>query len=578
MNRVGARRTWPAALALAAAVSIATTRGGAAQAPQAPTTYAALTQAVAAAAAAAPALVHVGSAGESVENRPLPLVVISPGLSDAGAASVKAAGKLRVWVRAGARGDAAEGTEAALALIRDLAAGQHGEWLGSVALIVTPLVNPDGHERVSAEHLGRRNGPASGLGQRLNAANVDVEHDYVRLDSPEARSLLAVFTAYDPHVVIDLDTNDNACSGYAVAYRAPLNPNISDRLAGLARSDWAPFVARNLQSKYSIDAGPDGRFAADTTCGLPGAAPPAGPAASPAPGRGARAGRAGGAAARGPAAESRGRGPATAGRVGADGGSAAAPPPAPPPEPWLSPADAPLTFASYFGLRNRLVLSGLTDGFRPFPDRVRAATRFLEEAIAFTYGANTRIEKAIEATDPEMMVGTTMATGWQPMLANSTAISVRRGTVTPAAGTPSFERAPSTPAEALDRTGFQADTTEPMAAEYYIPEDATAVLDLLRRHGIQLRQLTQSTRGVDQFSVTGAAVVTEIDGHAMKKLTGTWQPAPAAVVPGGAWVVRMNQRLARVAFTLLEPGSNDGLVAWGVLRNTDTSYPILRKR
>jgi hypothetical protein len=224
------------------------------------------------------------------------------------------------------------------------------------------------------------------------------------------------------------------------------------------------------------------------------------------------------------------------------------------------------------------VLSGLTDGFRPFPDRVRAATRFLEEAIAFTYGANSRIEKAIEATDPEMMVGATLATGWQPMLATSRPISVPRGMVTPTAGASSFERAPSTPAEALDRTGLQADTTEPMAAEYYIPEDATAVLDILRRHGIQLRQLTQATRGVEQFSVTGSAVVAEIDGHSMEKLTGTWQPAPGVAVPIGAWVVRMNQRLARVAFTLVEPASNDGLVAWGILRNTDTSYPILRKR
>ena len=51
--------------------------------------------------------------------------------------------------------------------------------------------------------------------------------------------------------------------------------------------------------------------------------------------------------------------------------------------------------------------------------------------------------------------------------------------------------------------------------------------------------------------------------------------------PAGAWEVRMNQPLARLAFYLLEPTSDDGLVAWNSLdeRLKDAKvYPILRKR
>jgi hypothetical protein len=164
------------------------------------------------------------------------------------------------------------------------------------------------------------------------------------------------------------------------------------------------------------------------------------------------------------------------------------------------------------------------------------------------------------------------------MLASSTPISVRRGSVEPISGTASFARTAAPAASALDRTSLQADATETVAAEYFIPEDATAVLDVLRRHGVQLRQLAQATRGVEQFTISGTTPVADVDGHVLKKLTGSWQPAPGVVVPIGAWVVRMNQRLARVAFTLLEPASNDGLVAWNVLDNAATSYPILRKR
>jgi hypothetical protein len=65
----------------------------------------------------------------------------------------------------------------------------------------------------------------------------------------------------------------------------------------------------------------------------------------------------------------------------------------------------------------------------------------------------------------------------------------------------------------------------------------------------------------------------------MRRLAGTWQPAPGVVVPIGTWVVRMNQRLSRLAFSLLEPASSDGLVAWNVIDpSTLKTYPILRKR
>jgi murein tripeptide amidase MpaA len=160
------------------------------------------------AAAAAPARVHTGQIGTSVEGRAIPLVVIGATVPDAEAASVRAATGLRVWVRAGVHGNDAAGTTAALALVADIAAGRHAEWFGPVILLVTPLVNPDGYARVSPDHLGTRPGPAEGVGQRSNAAGVDIDHDYVRLDSPEARAMTAFVAAYDPQVAIDVRTAD----------------------------------------------------------------------------------------------------------------------------------------------------------------------------------------------------------------------------------------------------------------------------------------------------------------------------------------------------------------------------------
>jgi hypothetical protein len=52
-------------------------------------------------------------------------------------------------------------------------------------------------------------------------------------------------------------------------------------------------------------------------------------------------------------------------------------------------------------------------------------------------------------------------------------------------------------------------------------------------------------------------------------------------VPGATWEVPLNQPLSRLAFYLLEPASDDGLVAWNALDDQlqdAKDYPIARKK
>ena len=58
--------------------------------------------------------------------------------------------------------------------------------------------------------------------------------------------------------------------------------------------------------------------------------------------------------------------------------------------------------------------------------------------------------------------------------------------------------------------------------------------------------------------------------------------ARRVTVPAGSFAVPMNQKLARLAFYLLAPTSDDGLVTWNTLDEmlgADVKeYPILRKK
>lgn len=83
------------------------------------------------------------------------------------------------------------------------------------------------------------------------------------------------------------------------------------------------------------------------------------------------------------------------------------------------------------------------------------------------------------------------------------------------------------------------------------------------------------------FTISANNPAQNFEGHAMRKIEGTWESAADATVPRGALEVSTNQPLGRLAFYLLEPASDDGLVAWNFLDDQlkdARTYPILRKK
>ena len=96
-----------------------------------------------------------------------------------------------------------------------------------------------------------------------------------------------------------------------------------------------------------------------------------------------------------------------------------------------------------------------------------------------------------------------------------------------------------------------------------------------------------ATKGLEQFAITAntqrpATNSIDTGSHGLRSLDGTWA-ATDVTAPIGSFAVAMNQKLARLAFYLLEPKSDDGLTAWNYLDDVlategGKSYPILRKK
>jgi hypothetical protein len=248
----------------------------------------------------------------------------------------------------------------------------------------------------------------------------------------------------------------------------------------------------------------------------------------------------------------------------------AAPAPAPP-EPaieaaWAAPSHRLAVTANYVGARNRFAVVGVVHARDAAPERSNAASRFLQEALGFAWAASARIKKACEDADKQLLVGRSLPTSARPSTIGQVEILM---SAPPAEGGPAAKRTEATATVTMrDRLRFEPATDEVLAAEYFLPPDETAIVDLLKHHGIQVRQLTQPTKGVEEFVIASAAPGTP-------QVAGGWKPT-AADVPAGSWVVRMNQPLARLAFSLLEPTSDESVATF--LRENGKIYRIMRRR
>src|SRR5579863_138315 len=204
---------------------------------------------------AAPALVHYTTYGTTSEQRAMPLAVVGTDLRDASPAAVRASGKLRVHIQANIHAGEVEGKESALILLRELAMGKHDDWLKSIVFLITPIFNADGNEAFSLTNRQRQNGPINGEGTRQNAQGININRDFMKLETPEGQAFAKLWIDYNPDVGFDLHTSDGSTHGYYLTYAPPLNPDTSDAIMSIMKDEWFPFVTKNIKDKHGWDTG-----------------------------------------------------------------------------------------------------------------------------------------------------------------------------------------------------------------------------------------------------------------------------------------------------------------------------------
>jgi len=464
---------------------------------------------------------HLTEFGYTTEGRKLPLLVYGD-LWDATAEEVAQAGKTRVFIQANIHAGEVCGKEALLMLVRELAGGAYAEWADSLVLLIAPVYNADGNERISLYNRPRQHGPIGGMGQRPNAQGFDLNRDHMKLDSPEARSLVGLMNAYDPHVLIDLHTTNGTVHGYHLTYSPPLNPNTADPIIDLLRGRWLPEVRTAIRETYEWEFYYYGNV------------PRAGSSREPG---------------------------------------------------WYTFDHRPRFNNNYVGLRNRIAILSEAYSYATFEDRILATFAFVKENLHYAHRNAAMIRRIVETADLGPVAGREMAVR-SAYARSAEPVEILLGEITegrnPYTGEVMFQREDSIiPTSMYEYGQFSAVETERAPRTYFVSPSLATVIERLSAHGIRFEELAGPREmELERFRIDSTSVAAQpFQGRHERTLSGAYEPV-VQTLEEGTLAVPVDQPLGRLVFYLLEPRSDDGLVAWALMDDVVADaeyYPILRE-
>ena len=203
--------------------------------------------------AAAPELRMV-SLGKSGENRDIWMVVASKERAFTPDA-LKRSGKPVLLAQAGIHSGEIDGKDAGLMLLRDMTVrGTRRQLLDRVNLLFVPIFNTDGHERISAFGRVNQRGPER-MGWRTNAQNLNLNRDFMKLDTPEVRAMVAAIDRWNPDLYLDLHVTDGADYQYDVTWGWSRGTGWSPSIVRWLDDVLQPALDRDLKAAGHIPGG-----------------------------------------------------------------------------------------------------------------------------------------------------------------------------------------------------------------------------------------------------------------------------------------------------------------------------------
>ena len=458
------------------------------------------------------AIIKVETLAVSTEGRAIPLLIIADPM-------IKSPSKLATdkrvvfYIQANIHAGEVEGKEASLMFARDVISGMKKEVLKNVIVLICPNFNPDGNEQISPNNRTYQNGPKNGVGLRHNGQMLDINRDAMKLETPEMNGLLKnVLLKWDPQIMVDCHTTNGSYHEEPVTFTWMMNPAGDRSLMNYMEKQMMPAVSTTLRQGYQVENCFYGEFIDMKN----------------------------------------------------------------PEKGWEYDATEPRYLTNYVGIRNRLAILNENYVYADYQSRVLGCYGLLNSIADFAASHAREIKSLIHEADQK-----TIDRGMNPAPADSFPIkfigkplqdkvtikTYEVDVVTDAEGRETYKKSDRKKTVQVPYTArYDATLSVKFPFAYLVSISDPLVIDLLRKHGIQVSQLTKSQAfDVEVFKMTELKAENKLNqGHFNQTASGTWNNEHVEFKTG-TYVIRTAQPLANVASYLLEPQSNDGLLKWNFL-------------
>jgi hypothetical protein len=188
--------------------------------------------------------------GVSPSGRPMPLIVV--GKDRPTPESAASSGKAIILVQNGIHAGEIDGKDASLMILRDIALGAHSKWLDRVVLLIVPIYNVDGHERVSPYNRANQDGPVEGMGFRTTADGHDLNRDHLKLETVEGRAMIGLFNRWRPHLHFDNHVTNGSDHDWVLTYTWSERPQLSAPLHAWVEGNLPAVVEQTIAAGHRI--------------------------------------------------------------------------------------------------------------------------------------------------------------------------------------------------------------------------------------------------------------------------------------------------------------------------------------
>lgn len=414
--------------------------------------------------------------------------------------------RIVVYLQANIHAGEVEGKEATQMLARDLLKNPDSDIMKKVIILMTPIFNIDGNEKISTNNRRNQVGPINGVGVRYNGQNLDLNRDAMKLETPEMKAVVSkILNVWDPSISVDCHTTNGSFHEEPVTFTWGQNPNGDRSVINYLRDKMMPDVHNNLWNTYDVDNIYYGVFID---------------------------------------------------RMDYSKG-------------WISYASEPRYMVNYIGLRNRLAILNENYAYADYKNRVLGCYYFLQTVLEFAETNKDEIKQLINSADDKAISNTvkdSFAIDYQgkPVPEPITIKAFETDTIPGVKGYWRYKKSDRKVTVTVPYIAdYYATENSSFPDAYLLVTVDPVVIGLLKTHGIVVEQLKDSiTIEVEEFRFDKLSPAKRLNqGHYTNIVSGKFSTVDKHF-PAGTYMVKTNQKLGRLAAALLEPEAKDCMLKW----------------